>query len=169
MLPTLSLSAVALVTTSVMAPKHPNATPMAFFDVRGSFKMTNDNIMAKIGIAVVTILALTGDVMLRPIVKQHWLHTSPNIAASIIFSLSATGTLSFAVKNDVSQKSNAPPATLKDTMLMPSIPWSMAYFPTGAIRPHIAQAPNMLRWAKSGVLLSILPFFYSISVAKLLN
>ena len=107
---------------SVTAPQQPMATPPAFFHVMGSWRIRNDSNMAKMGMEVVTILALTGEVMLSPMVKQHWLHTSPKTAAPAKVSLSRKGTCSLGRKKDVIQKSSAPPATLNDTMSMPSSP-----------------------------------------------
>ena len=103
--------------------------------------------MAKIGIDVVTMLALTGEVMLSPMVKQHWLHTSPKSAAPAKMNLSRVATCSLGRKNEVSQKSSAPPATLNDTMTMPSRPCVIASFPMGDISPQMAHAMNMLKWA----------------------
>lgn len=68
MSPTLELAAAALVTISITAPVHPNTTPRAFLPVMGSLSIIAARIIAKIGIDVVTMLALMGDVMLRPIV-----------------------------------------------------------------------------------------------------
>ena len=42
------------------------STPMAFLPVMGSRRIMADRIMAKMGIEVVTMLALTGEVMLSP-------------------------------------------------------------------------------------------------------
>ena len=50
------------------APLQPISTPVAFFPVMGSFRMMAASNMAKMGIDVVTMLALMGDVMLRPMV-----------------------------------------------------------------------------------------------------
>ena len=44
------------------------ATPPAFIAVMGSFSMKNASSIAKIGIDVVSMLALTGEVMLSPMV-----------------------------------------------------------------------------------------------------
>ena len=68
MLPTLALPDVALVNIIITAPAHPSSTPPAFFSVIGSLRMKKDSIMAKIGIDVVMMLELLGDVMLRPMV-----------------------------------------------------------------------------------------------------
>ena len=50
------------------APLHPKQTPKAFLPVMGSLRMMAARIMANIGIEVVTMLALMGEVMLRPMV-----------------------------------------------------------------------------------------------------
>ena len=68
MLPTLAFDEDALVRMMMTAPLHPKSTPRAFFHVIGSFKMKNDRIMANIGIEVVMMLELVGDVKLRPMV-----------------------------------------------------------------------------------------------------
>ena len=62
------LPAEALVTMSVTAPAQPRRTPPTFLSVKGSRRMKNASIMAKMGIDVVTMLELTGEVMLRPMV-----------------------------------------------------------------------------------------------------
>ncbi len=71
MSPILSLIAAALVSTSVTAPQQPMNTPRAFWSVIGSFRMRKESTIANIGIEVVTILELTGEVMLSPIVYKH--------------------------------------------------------------------------------------------------
>ena len=68
MSPTLSLAAAADVRISIKAPLHPISTPSAFLPVMGSFRIRADSSIAKIGIDVVTIEALIGEVMLNPIV-----------------------------------------------------------------------------------------------------
>ena len=68
MLPTLALPEVALVVMMMMAPTHPISTPTSFFQVIGSFRIKNERTMAKIGMEVVMILELLGEVMLRPMV-----------------------------------------------------------------------------------------------------
>lgn len=68
MSPTREFTAAALVRMSISAPLHPMSTPVAFLPVIGSLRMSADRIMANIGIDVVTILALIGEVMLRPMV-----------------------------------------------------------------------------------------------------
>ena len=68
MSPTLSLVAAAEVSISIRAPLHPMSTPVAFLPVMGSLRMRAARIIAKIGIEVVTMLALMGEVMLRPMV-----------------------------------------------------------------------------------------------------
>ena len=68
MFPTLALPAVALVVIIITAPAHPSNTPPAFLNVIGSLRMKKESIMAKIGIDVVMMLDLLGDVMLRPMV-----------------------------------------------------------------------------------------------------
>ena len=59
-------TAAALVSIRISAPLHPISTPMAFLPVIGSFSIIADNTMAKIGMEVVTMLALMGEVMLSP-------------------------------------------------------------------------------------------------------
>ena len=68
MSPTLSLAALALVSTRATAPVHPKRTPRAFLPVMGSLRIIAERIMAKIGIEVVTTLELMGEVMLSPMV-----------------------------------------------------------------------------------------------------
>ena len=68
MFPTLALPAVALVMMMMTAPAHPISTPSAFFQVIGSFNIRKERTMAKIGIEVVMILELLGEVMFRPMV-----------------------------------------------------------------------------------------------------
>ena len=68
MLLTLALPAVALVVIIITAPAHPSSTPAAFFHVIGSLSIRNDSTIANIGIDVVMMLELLGDVMLRPMV-----------------------------------------------------------------------------------------------------
>ena len=58
----------ALVITSAMAPMHPRATPPPFIQVMGSRSMANDSIMANMGMEVVMMLALLGEVMPSPMV-----------------------------------------------------------------------------------------------------
>ena len=64
----LALPAVALVMMMMTAPAHPISTPSAFFQVIGSFNIRKERIMAKIGIEVVMMLELLGEVMFRPMV-----------------------------------------------------------------------------------------------------
>jgi hypothetical protein len=52
----------------INAPQHPKKTPEAFFPVIGSLRIIAARIIAKIGIEVVTIEALIGDVIERPMV-----------------------------------------------------------------------------------------------------
>lgn len=52
----------ALDRISTKAPAQPIITPPAFIHVIGSFKIRNESIIAKIGIDVVTMLELMGDV-----------------------------------------------------------------------------------------------------------
>ena len=99
--------------------------------------------MAKMGSEVVTILALMGEVILRPTMKQHWLHTSPKTAAGMKSNLSRSGTGSRGRKSELSQKSAAPPRTRKNTMLTLSMPLIMASLARGAIRPQMRQAEKM--------------------------
>jgi hypothetical protein len=68
MSPTLSELAAAEVSISINAPLHPISTPSAFLLVMGSFRISAARIIAKIGIDVVTIEALMGEVMLSPMV-----------------------------------------------------------------------------------------------------
>ena len=68
MSPTLELSAVALVRMSMSAPLKPMNTPPAFLAVMGSLRMMAERIMAKMGMEVVTMLELMGEVMLSPMV-----------------------------------------------------------------------------------------------------
>ena len=68
MSPTLSLTCAADVNISIKAPEQPINTPTAFLPVIGSFNINADSSMAKIGMDVVTILALMGEVKLSPIV-----------------------------------------------------------------------------------------------------
>ena len=68
MFPTLAFPAVALVMMMSTAPLQPKSTPATFFQVMGSWRMRNDRIMAKIGIDVVMMLELLGEVMLSPMV-----------------------------------------------------------------------------------------------------
>ena len=94
MSPTLSLTCAADVNISIKAPEQPINTPTAFLPVIGSFNINADSSMAKIGMEVVQMEAFPGDVRLNPIVKQHWLHTSPKTAAAPKRSLSRKGTCS---------------------------------------------------------------------------
>ena len=71
MSPTLEFMAAILVRISMMAPQQPMNTPRAFFRVIGSFRMMKDKSIAKIGIDVVQMLELTGEVMLSPMVYRH--------------------------------------------------------------------------------------------------
>ena len=96
------------------------------------------------------MLALMGEVRLNPMVTQHWLHTNPKTAAPAKRNTSLRGTCSLRVKGDVSQNNAAPPATLNDTIVMPSMPWLMASLPKGAINPQNKQARNMDAWACKG-------------------
>ncbi len=158
MFPTLALPAVALARMIMTAPQHPISTPTTFFQVMGSFRMRKESIMAKIGIEVVMMLELLGEVMFSPMVYEHWLNTRAKMPAPASLKISFTGTCSFLVKNEVIQKRTAPPRTRKLTRSMPSMPLSMASLPTGAISPQNAPAQNMHRWAIRGRLLSIFPF-----------
>ena len=62
MSPTLASPAVMLVNIKISAPQQPVNTPIAFLPVMGSFKMSAANTMANIGMEVVTMLALMGEV-----------------------------------------------------------------------------------------------------------
>ena len=53
------------------APAQPMSTPPAFIHVIGSLRMSNDRIIANIGIDVVTMLEFIGEVKLNPNVKRH--------------------------------------------------------------------------------------------------
>ena len=108
--------------------------------------------MAKMGMEVVTILELTGEVILNPMVYKHWLQAKPNTAAPAKSSLSRRGTFSFFVNKAVSQKSMAPPITRIETMLIPSKPWVIASFPNGAMSPQKTSAISILKWDWSGIL-----------------
>ena len=66
MSPTFELAAEALVRISMSAPLKPMSTPRAFLPVTGSLSMSAESTMANIGAEVVTMLALMGEVMLRP-------------------------------------------------------------------------------------------------------
>ena len=145
MSPTLSLAAVALDRMRMMAPEKPSSTPPTFFVVSGSFSMSAESSMAKIGIEVVTMLALMGEVMLSPMVNPHWLSVSPKSPARPRRNTSFTGTCSRFTNSDVIQKSTAAPATRNVTMSMPVMPWVIASLPSGAISPQKAQAKNMLK------------------------
>ena len=147
--PTRALAADALLTIRMTAPPQPIATPPAFIADRGSRRMKNESTMAKMGIDVVTMLALTGEVMPSPMVYMHWLNTMPNSAATASNSTSRRATRSRGAKSDAVQNSSAAPATRSDTRQMPSMPWAMASLPTGAIRPQKISAKSRLRWALS--------------------
>ncbi len=151
MSPTRASAWAAELRINIKAPLHPISTPMAFFPVMGSCRISAASIMAKIGIDVVTMLALMGEVMLSPMVKQHWLKSSPVSAAPMNIRRSRQGTCSFGANSDAIQNSRHAPATRNVTMVMPSNPWSMASLPTGDISPHPAHAPNMARWAMSAL------------------
>ena len=84
--------------------------------------MKKESTMAKMGMEVVTMLELMGEVKLRPTVYKHWLHTMPRTAAPAISNTSRRGTCSCFTKREVSQKSAAAPVTLKETIEMPSTP-----------------------------------------------
>ena len=152
MSPTLALPAVMLVRMRMMAPVQPMATPLVFFHVMGSPRMRNESTMAKMGIEVVTMLALMGEVMLRPMVNRHWLKTTPSRAAPPNSSTSRMGTCSRLANCEATQNSRAAPIMRKLTIDRPSMPWFMASLPTGDISPHMASAANMLRWACKGLL-----------------
>ena len=61
-------SRIRLLVIIITAPAHPSSTPAAFFHVMGSFSIRNDSTIANIGIDVVMMLELLGDVILRPMV-----------------------------------------------------------------------------------------------------
>ena len=155
MSPTRESCAAALLSISISAPEQPMPTPSAFLPVMGSFKMIADSIMANMGSDVVTILAFDGVVMLSPMVKQHWLPTSPNSPAPQNAITSLRGTCSCFVNSDVSQNRVAPPAARKNTRLMLSTPFCMAALPMGDMSPQHTHAMSMHKWAMSGRLLSI--------------
>lgn len=75
----------------------------------GLFRIRADRIMANIGNAVVTMLALEGEVMLKPIVKQHWLNINPSNPAPQKAKMSFNGTCSRWANNDIIQKNKARP------------------------------------------------------------
>ena len=102
------------------------------------------------GIDVVAIPALMGEVILNPMVKQHWLPTMPNTAARHNKAMCRGAMCSRRVKSEAIQKSKAPPATRNDTMSMPSNPWVMASLPNGAIKPQKEAAPSRQRCAVRG-------------------
>lgn len=127
------------------APQQPMATPKPFFHVMGSFKIKNDNIMAKMGIEVVTMLALTGEVMLKPILNRHWLNTIPSKPAPANFKMSFAGICSRGPTNDANQNNTAAPATRNDTTETPSKPLFIADLAMGDINPQMTSAVNILR------------------------
>jgi len=145
MSPTMALPARALLRIRMRAPQQPIATPNAFFHVMGSFKMKKESTMAKMGIDVVTMLALTGEVMLSPILNKHWLNTMPSTAAPASLTMSRPGICSRGPISEASQKSRAAPTTRNDTTEMPSKPAFIASLAIGAMKPQIASAVNMLR------------------------
>jgi hypothetical protein len=108
---------------------------------------------------VVTMLAFIGDVTDRPYVYRHWFVTIPKNPAAAKRIISFTGICSRLTKNEVSQKSRAPPATRNDTMCMPSMPCVMASLPNGAISPQKAQAMNIETCAMIEVRLAL--FIYN--------
>ena len=155
MLPTFALPALALLRIRMRAPQQPIATPRVFFHVIGSLRIRKESAMAKIGMEVVTILALTGEVMLSPILNKHWLKTMPKTAAPASFRMSFTGICSRGANREAAQKRMAAPATRKETTEMPSKPVFIASLAIGAIKPQMASAVNMLKCARKGAL----PFF----------
>ena len=123
----------------------PNATPTALRHVTGSRSTRAESTRAKIGIDVVAIPALMGEVRLSPTVKQHWLPTSPNTAATQSHRMSRREIASRGTNKEAIQNSSAPPATRNDTMSMPSNPWVIASLPSGDIKPQKVAAPIRLR------------------------
>ena len=105
--------------------------------------MRKERIMANMGMEVVMMLELLGEVRLRPMVYEHWLRTRAKSPAPAIRNMSRTGTCCRGVKKEVSQKSTAPPSTRKETRSMPSMPWSIASLPTGAMSPQ--NMPEQMR------------------------
>ena len=156
MLPTFALPACALLRMRMSAPPQPIATPNAFFHVIGSLRMKKESTMAKIGIDVVTMLALTGEVMLSPMLYSPWLNTMPSRAASANFTMSRTGICSRGPISEATQKSRAAPTTRNDTTEMPSKPLFIAALPTGVISPQMASAANILKCACKGTRLSFI-------------
>ena len=127
-----------------MAPQN---IPMTFLLVTGSFRNMAARIMVMIGMVVVTMLALTGEVMDNPMVKQHWLNTIASMPAKKNMKRSRGGTSSLCLLNsEVNQKHTAAPIILKVTIQSPLIPLAMASLPNGDISPHAAQAASMQRW-----------------------
>ena len=157
--------AAALDIISISAPEQPMPTPRAFLPVMGSLSISAESIMAKMGSDVVTMLAFEGVVMLSPMVKQHWLPTSPSSPAPLIANMSRQGMCSCSQKSEVIQNNSAPPAARINTRFMLSMPCCMASLPMGDISPHMTQAMNMHKCAIRGRLLSIytvfLPFMLS--------
>ena len=141
--------ATAVLAIRMTAPEQPTPTPSALRPVIGSFRISAANIIAKIGSDVVTMAAFDGVVMLRPMVKQHWLQTSPNTPAPQSTKMSLSGTCSCLVKSDVIQKNTAPPRARRYTIFRLSTPFSIASLPIGAMRPQMTQAERMARWAIS--------------------
>lgn len=125
------------------APEQPMHTPRALRPVMGSFRIMAERIMAKMGSDVVTMLALEGDVMLNPIVKQHWLPISPSNPAPQKAKMSFRGTCSRLTNNDTIQKNNAPPKARMNTRLRLSTPLSMASLPIGDMSPQQMLAERM--------------------------
>ena len=123
----------------------PSATPTALRHVTGSRNTKAESTRAKIGIDVVAIPALMGEVRLSPTVKQHWLPTSPNTAATQSHRMSRREMASRGTNKEAIQNSNAPPATRNDTISMPSNPWVIASLPSGDIKPQNVAAPIRLR------------------------
>ena len=169
--------AAALDIISIRAPEQPMPTPRAFFPVMGSLSISAESIMAKMGSDVVTMLAFEGVVMLSPMVKQHWLPTSPSSPAPLIANTSRQGMCSCLHSSEVSQNSNAPPAARIKTRFMLSMPCCIASLPMGDISPHMTHAMSMHKCAIRGRLLSVLNVifclfcypFYQIRVQRYKN
>ena len=84
--------------------------------------MRKERIIAKIGMEVVTMLALMDDVLPTPMVKRHWLQTIAKRAAAASLKMSRRGMGDDLTKNDASQKRTAAPTARKKTMEMLSTP-----------------------------------------------
>ena len=127
----------------------------------GSLSIIAERIIAKIGNDVVTMLALVGEVMLKPTVKTHWLPISPSTPAPMKAKTSFKGTCSCGMNSDVIQNKTAPPAERISTRSRLSMPLFMASLPRGDINPQNTHAARMHVCATKGLLL----FIFSLIVA----